>query len=174
MNDYYEILEISPTACQQQVRDAFRRKAKCLHPDLNHSTTANNDFQLINEAYQVLCDQNKRKQYDLRRHNGHSTSRVYYQPGKVRYRARGDKYAHYRSREEAHSHMDKYEKYFDFALFVTLLFVGIFSLIYGIYRLWISTAEEINPLPGIVMGIFFTSLMIFVWKKKSQLHKSKK
>jgi curved DNA-binding protein CbpA len=167
--NYYQILGISPDAHQYEVRQAFREKAKSLHPDVNSDQKAHEDFKRINEAYQVLCNQEKRKIYDMRLRNGVPSQKVYYRPGKVKYRAKGDKYAYYDSESDANPGFEKIEKYFDFILFLTLVIAGFFSLIYGLYRLWYEPVEEINPYPGIVMGIVFTALMIYIWKNKNKL-----
>jgi curved DNA-binding protein CbpA len=169
LTNYYKILGISPDAHHYEVRQAFREKAKSLHPDVNSDWKAHEDFKKINEAYQVLCNQEKRKIYDIRLKNGVPSQNVYYRPGKVKYRAKGDKYAYYDSETDANSGLEKFEKYFDFILFITLMFAGCFALIYGLYRLWYEPVEEINPYPGILMGIVFTALMIYLWKNKNKL-----
>lgn len=172
MSDYYQILGISRLANQSEVKKAFRYKAKNLHPDVNRNAAALREFHLVNEAYQVLGNREKRRIYDLRLHNGIPSQKVYYKPGKVKYRAKGDRYAHYNSGAEAGGAFEAIEKYFDLALFISLVFIGCFALFYGIYRLWIRPHDEINPLPGIVLGIFFTGLIIFVWRTKNKIFKS--
>ena len=169
LTNYYQILGISPDAHLYEVRQAFREKAKCLHPDVNSDRKAHEDFKKINEAYQVLCNQEKRKIYDMRLRNGVPSQKVYYRPGKVKYRAKGDKYAYYDTETDANPGFEKIEKYFDLTLFLTLVFAGCFALIYGLYRLWYEPVEEINPYPGILMGLIVTVLMIFLWKKRKKL-----
>lgn len=173
MINYYQILGISPDAHLYEVRQAFREKAKCLHPDVNSDKKAHEDFKKINEAYQVLCNQEKRKIYDMRLRNRVPSQKVYYRPGKVKYRAKGDKYAYYDTETDASAGFEKIEKYFDFILFLTLVFAGCFALIYGLYRLWYEPVEEINPYPGILMGLVFTVLMIFLWKNRNKLSEDK-
>jgi curved DNA-binding protein CbpA len=168
MANYYEILGISYNASQWEVRKAFREKAKCMHPDINNDLNAKFDFQKINEAYQVLINYNKRRMYDMRLRNGTPYQKVYYRPGNVAYREKGDRYAHrYDDGEEISP--NKFEKYFDFFLFLTLTFTGAYALLYGLYRLIIEPVEQLNPYPGIILGLFFTSLMIFVWHKKIKM-----
>ncbi len=60
--DYYAILGISRSASAEEVKKAFRKKAHEFHPDKSHGDEAK--FKEVNEAYQVLSNQEKRQQYD--------------------------------------------------------------------------------------------------------------
>lgn len=63
--NFYQILEVSPTATQDEIKTAFRTKALKYHPDRNpNNPEAENKFKEINAAYEVLGDPNKRSQYD--------------------------------------------------------------------------------------------------------------
>ncbi|HEY4937088.1 MAG TPA: DnaJ domain-containing protein, partial [Puia sp.] len=63
--DYYKILGISKTASEEDIKKAYRKLARKLHPDLNpNDKEANKKFQQINEANEVLSDPEKRKKYD--------------------------------------------------------------------------------------------------------------
>lgn len=63
--DYYKILEIDKSASQADIKKAYRKLARKLHPDLNpNDKTAQHKFQQINEANEVLSDPEKRKKYD--------------------------------------------------------------------------------------------------------------
>ncbi len=66
--DYYEILGVSRDAEADEIRKSFRRLAFQYHPDRNHEADAEDRFKEINEAYQCLCDPDKRQMYDLRGH----------------------------------------------------------------------------------------------------------
>ena len=68
--DYYETLGIDRGANDEQIRRAFRRKAMEFHPDRNKTPGAEDKFKEINEAYQVLSDQEKRSRYDRFGHAG--------------------------------------------------------------------------------------------------------
>jgi len=60
-NDYYNILGVSKSASQDEIKRAFRKKAHELHPDKGGDAE---EFKKINEAYQALSDPEKRQQYD--------------------------------------------------------------------------------------------------------------
>jgi len=63
--DYYEVLGIKRDATQDQIRQAFRKLARKLHPDVNPGDKgAEEKFKEINEANEVLSDPEKRKRYD--------------------------------------------------------------------------------------------------------------
>lgn len=66
MKDYYEILNVSRDASQDEIKSAYRKLAKKYHPDVNpDDEEAEKKFKEINEAYEVLSDPEKRRRYDM-------------------------------------------------------------------------------------------------------------
>ncbi|XP_076319570.1 dnaJ homolog l(2)tid, mitochondrial isoform X2 [Tachypleus tridentatus] len=64
-SDYYEVLGIARNASQKDIKKAYYQLAKKYHPDTNRGDPeAAKKFQEVSEAYEVLSDDNKRKQYD--------------------------------------------------------------------------------------------------------------
>ena len=63
--DYYKILGVDKKASQEDIKKAFKKLARKHHPDLNpNDPNAQQRFQEINEANEVLSDPEKRKKYD--------------------------------------------------------------------------------------------------------------
>jgi molecular chaperone DnaJ len=80
--DYYEILGLRHGASAQDVKRAYRKLARKLHPDVNPGDkVAEAKFKELSEAYEVLGDENKRRQYDQFGHDGYARAAGGSQPG---------------------------------------------------------------------------------------------
>ena len=69
--DYYEILEVTKTASDQEIKSSYRRLALKYHPDRNSGDKAAEEkFKEAAEAYSILSDSDKRARYDRHGHAG--------------------------------------------------------------------------------------------------------
>jgi molecular chaperone DnaJ len=80
--DYYEVLGLRRGASQQDIKRAYRKLARKHHPDVNPGNkTAEAKFKELTEAYEVLSDEEKRRQYDQFGHEGYARAAAGPQPG---------------------------------------------------------------------------------------------
>ncbi len=64
MTDFYEILGVSKNAGKDEIKSAFRKKARQYHPDVNKAADAEEKFKELGKAYETLMDDDKRSLYD--------------------------------------------------------------------------------------------------------------
>ena len=62
--DYYQILGVSKTASEAEIKKAYRKLALQYHPDRNKGKEAEEKFKEVNQAYEVLSDAQKRQTYE--------------------------------------------------------------------------------------------------------------
>ena len=62
-NDFYKLLNVTPNATQEEIREAYKRRALEFHPDKNTQDTTQ-IFQAIKKAYETLYDEKRRMEYD--------------------------------------------------------------------------------------------------------------
>jgi curved DNA-binding protein len=83
--DYYDILGVGRVAGQDEIRSAYRKLARKFHPDVNKAKDAADRFKEVQEAYDVLSDAEKRRQYDQFGHVPPSNASAASRPGGPRY-----------------------------------------------------------------------------------------
>ncbi len=171
--NYYDILGVDKHADDARIKRAFRKRARQLHPDVNRGLRARSDFQMLNEAYQVLSDVNKRRIYDMRLARVAHGQRVYYRPGGAAAQ-RDHAYAAYRThayryrRPTSNGKPGWAQKIVDQVLFLFMLLAGLTALFYGLYRAVVEPDEEFNPYLAITFGVFFTVLFLVGWHVKQK------
>jgi molecular chaperone DnaJ len=65
MSDHYEVLGVARNATDDQIKKAYRRLARELHPDVNDAPESQEKFKLVTHAYEVLSDPDERRKYDM-------------------------------------------------------------------------------------------------------------
>ena len=171
MTNYYHILGISPDASDEQIKAAYREKAKLLHPDLNDSPEAVPKFQLLGQAYACLIDSRKRKKYDLMfKYGMEYNARV----GKEQKSHKDPKYRQKSATYSAYLHIlkqqkivkkDKHIVYFEYTMFISMLLIGISALVFAIEDFSSENYEQRKlGVTGLIFSISFLLMLIYGWK----------
>jgi curved DNA-binding protein len=88
--DYYKTLGVAEDAAEADIKKAFRKLAKQYHPDMHPNDKGSEEkFKKVNEAYEVLGNAQRRKEYDDLRKNVGNTDRMNFDPTKYGYGAGG-------------------------------------------------------------------------------------
>jgi DnaJ domain len=163
--DYYQILGIPHGANVEQIRQAYRTKAKLYHPDINKSPNAKIIFQLINEAYQVLINPEKKKWYDFKLRYP-STTGGRPQPEQRRTASYESYYRAYTRSQQERREEKEFKKYtktlLDNVLFYFLVFSGVAAIIFSIMDIWYSNISQ-RTISGFVFGFWFLFLLFYGW-----------
>ncbi len=75
-DDFYDLLEISPDASQDEIKDAYREQVRVYHPDVNDDDRARAQFTAVKTAYEILGDPVERQAYDRLGHKEYVAKRT--------------------------------------------------------------------------------------------------
>lgn len=142
MQDYYQILGISPRATQLEVKRSYRRLAVQFHPDKNKSKESEEKFKEISLAYEVLRNPEKRAQYDITLTFAPQTMRPHRDPA-YRARQRGY-YAQHTATKSSNELMSEYLPKFRWACWAGLVVCLLVAVDYLLPRS--SYTEEISEI----------------------------
>jgi curved DNA-binding protein CbpA len=160
-------LSIDSTANAEDIKKAYRKLALKYHPDINKSAMANDNFMLINEAYQVLSNEQTRKRYDINLKYGLETPELIIKHDKYR-EGDGKKYGTAykypkqppRASKQEGRH-DKENKTANTIMFYILLIIGGSAIYASVRDLFSGNADDKGVVTGLAFGLSFTALLIY-------------
>ena len=163
----YNILGLNSDANKEQIKKAYRKKAKLIHPDANNAEDANLKFQQLNEAYHTLLkdiETPEIKEFDI--------VEDYKKYGRsVRNKSYNAKnYQKINKEEEDTNNYKPNVSYSDKYMFYVFVLIGINMLVLGIKRFIFVKEDSFLSLTGVVTSIFFLIIIIYGW---NLLRKSK-
>jgi DnaJ domain len=161
--DYYKILDIPRTASLDDIKKAYRNKAKVVHPDINNSPKANEVFAIVNEAYETLTDEGKRYLHDIKL-NFIDTEKVNAERKKQYYgsSAKNDTFSNSNNFQNDWNNINKVayrektdaDYYKQSPVLYTLFFASGMSIGFvTILVTWVGTFKHYWPFPYIVISI---------------------
>jgi curved DNA-binding protein CbpA len=168
--NYYQVLGVSNKASLTEIRKAYRKLVFHYHPDTNKDVTDHSEFNLLNEAYEVLSDSNLRKEYDLRLVYGDFGMKKE-EPSQQTQKENYKKYGNSKRNPTAGAFKPKQGKskqvkipQFELFMYRTLLSLGIIGFVYSIRDLFIKDWDGINSFSGFFFSITFTVLLNKLWR----------
>ncbi len=173
IKNYYDILGVLSDATSDEIRKAYREKAKLIHPDITGNNNDRIAFQILNEAYHVLIDEDRRRGYDflykLSKYEEEKNYEDYYKKYGI-----SSKNAYYYSAEKQPSHINtniknrRHNRYIktmlDTYAFYFFLTLGITGIVLGTIDLFTKLWNENHAYGGILFGVTFTTFLIIGWK----------
>ena len=161
--NYYFVLGIPYTATSDEIKKAYRLKAKLFHPDINKNANAKINFQILNEAYQILIDTEKRKIYDYKWQTRYGNS-FHNRYNSTQYAEKNNYYKAYTGSGYTENEAKVERTFIDIFLFYFLILVGVFSVFMGITQLIYKEWKGIDSLSGLLFGLWILFLLLSGWR----------
>lgn len=164
VSDYYKVLGIEPDSTIDEIKKAYRKKARKFHPDLNSLPGAKESFIQATEAYEFLLTYREKIAADEEEYNKLIDDWRKYRQNRSRYRA--NVYAHASYNSFTSSNFYKTTRIFDgttiiFSLLISVL-VLIVTVVGYIYRLHHPIPGIKNPSIGILVTLIMFGMLLFV------------
>ncbi len=157
INDYYRVLGLSPEASVEEIKKAYRKKARQYHPDINHDDDAKELFIIITEAYDFLISYHEKIQSDADAY--HKAMEEWRKYRQYRSRKRATAYARAPYSTFRNTNFYKTTRIFDGTTiiygFVISVMVIVYTIIGYFYRLN-------HPIPGLEKPSVFAFIMLLV------------
>lgn len=155
--EYYNILGISDNASVEQIKKAYRNKARLYHPDVNHSPDAKDRFISITEAYEFLIANHERiKDNDQSYQQAMENWRKYRQH---RSHKRATAYAHTSYGSFKNTRFYKTTRIFDSTTIIISFIISLIVLVYTIYG---YSFRLKHPVPGLEKPSVLTFIMLLI------------
>lgn len=183
MINYYKILGVSKSASVEEIKEAYRKKALRVHPDVNDSPKAHTKFQEINEAYITLNDPVNREKYDMVLEYGFERIADAIKREKATLRRQGYGVSETKHRDPAYS--PKSEEFvaefmerknrpvkkdmqiimLENLLFASMVFIGVAFFAFAYMDMMSERRiEKLHGIAGLITSIIFLVLLAMGWK----------
>lgn len=164
IEEYYKILGVNKNSTLQNLKRAYRNKAKLLHPDINKSPNAQEKFILLNEAYEYLQNVKSGKIYDQKAQT-YTKSDARGKPNSEWGHVEREKA---RARAQQHAHM-QYEEFIKTKYYKATVVINLISNI--IYFLSVLFIFIVGPVlgylvrgkTGLTLGIIVIFVSVYFW-----------
>ena len=157
LSEYYQVLDLPLNSSVNDIKKAYRQKARQYHPDINHSPDARDKFILVTEAYDFLINNHNKILKDEEAYRQAMENWRKYRQNKTRQRARAYSHASY-------IRFKKSEFYRTTRIFdgTTIIFGLILSITMVIYTVAGYIYRVLNPLPKPEQPSFLVFLLLLV------------
>jgi len=163
LTNYYFVLGIPYTATEDEIKRAFRAKAKIFHPDINKNVNAKVNFQMLNEAYHILIDTEKRRAYDYKWQTRYGNS-FHNRFNSTQHAEKTNYYKAYTGSPFIKKDPKIERTSIDIFLFCFLILVGIASVFMGVTQLIYKEWKGVDSLSGLFFGLWILFLLLYGWR----------